>query len=241
MRHDVVKTLVSTHIPEGAYAEQWNIQGLHADVMRVFALDLPVTDWAAEEGIAEAEIEARLLEATDRKMAEKTANYTPDVMRMVEKSMLLQILDQIWKEHLLSLDHLRQGIGLRAYAQRDPLNEYKREAFELFEEMLARVRERVTQVLCLVELRFDTEDGKLPTDNPLERPREQPMLESRRDPAFASAEDEPVETGAGPVRSRHAAETVNPVDPTTWGRVPRNAPCPCGSGKKFKHCHGKIT
>jgi preprotein translocase subunit SecA len=243
MRHDVVRTLVSTHIPQGAYAEQWNVKGLHADIMRIFGLDLPVSDWAAEEGIAEVEIEGRITEATDRKMAEKTANYTPDVMRMVEKNMLLQILDQIWKEHLLSLDHLRQGIGLRAYAQRDPLNEYKREAFELFEEMLARVRERVTQVLAQVELRFDTEDGDLPAEPALERPAPPPMRETRHDPAFAGSavSETPVENGAPTVRSRHAADTVDPADPSTWGRVSRNAPCPCGSGKKFKHCHGRIS
>ncbi len=243
MRHDVVKTLVTTHIPPGSYAEQWNVQGLETEVKRVFGLDLPVAEWAAEEGIAEPEIEARLLEATDRKMAEKTANYTPDVMRMVEKSLLLQILDQVWKEHLLSLDHLRQGIGLRAYAQRDPLNEYKREAFELFEEMLARVRERVTQVLAHVELRFDSDDADALA---LDRPREQPMRETRQDPALAGTAAAPqpaaaiAAEAATPMRSRHAADTVDPDNPATWGRVSRNAPCPCGSGKKYKHCHGQI-
>ena len=143
MRHHVVEALVARHVPANAYAEQWNMHGLHAEVLRIFNLDLPLTEWAAEEGIADEEIRTRLLDITDRKMAEKAANYGADVMRMVEKSLLLQILDQVWKEHLLSLDHLRQGIGLRAYGQRDPLNEYKREAFALFEAMLERLRERV--------------------------------------------------------------------------------------------------
>ena len=129
MRHHVIDELVRRHVPENAYAEQWNMPGLHAEVLRIFNLDLPLAEWAAEEGIADEEIRSGLRDIADRKMAEKAANYGTDVMRMVEKSLLLQILDQLWKEHLLSLDHLRQGIGLRAYGQRDPLNEYKREAF----------------------------------------------------------------------------------------------------------------
>ncbi len=141
MRHQVVSDLVGTAIPPKAYADQWDISLLHEEIRRVFGLDLPVKDWAAEEGIADQEILERLRDITDRKMAEKAANVGPDVMRMVEKSLLLQLLDQSWKEHLLTLDHLRQGIGLRAYAQRDPLNEYKREAFDLFEEVLEGLRD----------------------------------------------------------------------------------------------------
>jgi preprotein translocase subunit SecA len=200
-------------------------------------------------------------------MAETVGNYGVDVMRMVEKSLLLQILDQLWKEHLLSLDHLRQGIGLRAYGQRDPLNEYKREAFTLFEGMLDRLRERVTQVLAHVELRMD------PGFEQALQPPAQRMRETREDPAFAEeggwaeafgagAGPDPiapagapagVPTGAHtggakgngaerpmmPSRSRVATETFDRGDPATWGRVARNAPCPCGSGKKFKHCHGR--
>ncbi len=133
MRHSVIDHLIGRYIPKEAYAEQWDITGLHTEVLRIFNLDLPIVAWAKEEGIADEEIRQRLRTAADGKMAEKAANYGPDVMRMVEKSLLLQILDQLWKEHLLALDHLRQGIGLRAYGQRDPLNEYKRESFELFE------------------------------------------------------------------------------------------------------------
>src|SRR5512134_1224375 len=155
MRHQVVEDLVARDIPENAYPEQWNMHGLHGEIFRIFNLDLPLADWAKEEGIADAEIRERLIEITDRRMAEKAANFGSDTMRMIEKSLLLQILDQVWKEHLLSLDHLRQGIGLRAYAQRDPLNEYKREAFNLFQAMLERLRERVTLVLAHVELRMD--------------------------------------------------------------------------------------
>ncbi|MDP6120001.1 MAG: preprotein translocase subunit SecA, partial [Rhodospirillales bacterium] len=137
MRRQVVEEMVARCIPEKAYAEQWNAGGLHEEVLRLLGIDAPIEEWTAEEGIADAEIRERLIDASDRKMAEKAANIGPEVMRAVEKSLLLQILDQMWKEHLLTLDHLRQGIGLRAYAQKDPLNEYKREAFNLFEEMLA--------------------------------------------------------------------------------------------------------
>jgi preprotein translocase subunit SecA len=241
MRQHVIAALVATHVPENAYAEQWNIHGLHAEVLRIFNLNLPLADWAAEEGIADAEIRERLTEAVDRKMAEKAANYGPEIMRMVEKSLLLQILDQVWKEHLLGLDHLRQGIGLRAYAQKDPLNEYKREAFNLFEAMLERLRERVTSVLAHVELQLTpTEDAALlPTG-------EQEMHETREDPAFAHADAGPQQSAAAvpaaptPIRSRQVSANVNPKDPSTWGRVARNNPCPCGSGKKYKHCHGSL-
>ena len=236
MRHQVIEDLVARDIPENAYPEQWNMHGLHGEIFRIFNLDLPLADWAKEEGIADAEIRDRLMEATDRRMAEKAANFGPDTMRMIEKSLLLQILDQVWKEHLLSLDHLRQGIGLRAYAQRDPLNEYKREAFDLFEAMLERLRERVTLVLAHVELRMD------PAAEPALRPPPPPeMHETRADPAFAEAEEGPGGGGAtATVRSRQAAGRANPSDPSTWGRVARNAACPCGSGKKYKHCHGQL-
>src|SRR2546430_8118933 len=141
-------------IPENSFVEQWTPAGLHAECLRLPALDLPLADWAKEEGIGGEEVRERITAAADRKMAEKSANYGPELMRMAEKSLLLQLLDQAWKDHLLSLDHLRQGINLRAYAQRDPLNEYKREAFELFEEMLVNLRQQVTSVLSHVELRM---------------------------------------------------------------------------------------
>jgi len=239
MRYEVIADAVSRCIPEKAYAEQWDMDGLHEEVLRITGMDKPVQDWAREEGIADAEILERLTTAADKKMAEKAATYGPEVMRGVEKSLLLQLLDQLWKEHLLTLDHLRQGIGLRAYAQRDPLNEYKREAFDLFENMLDSLRERVTQVLCHVELQmYDPEE-----DNMLSGPTQ--MTESRVDPAFADEEaleeEQAAALAAVPLHRRKAADNIDPEDPDTWGRVPRNAPCPCGSGKKYKHCHGKVS
>ena len=234
MRHQVIEDLVATAIPEKAYVDQWNVDLLHEETQRIFGGDLPVREWAAEEGIADQEICERLSSATDRMMAEKAVNVGPEVMRSVEKSLLLQLLDQSWKEHLLTLDHLRQGIGLRAYAQRDPLNEYKREAFDLFDEMLTGLRDRVTQVLAHVQFQAEPDLGAL-------RPQQQKTQETRTDPAQQAADDEEggrVETAT--VNHRQSAENMDPNDPDTWGRVPRNAPCPCGSGKKYKHCHGKV-
>ena len=242
MRQQVIDDMVGRCIPEKAYAEQWNTAALHAETLRVLGLDLPIEDWAKEEGIADMEIRERLMEAGKRKAAEKVANFGPEIIRNVEKSLLLQILDVVWKEHLLTLDHLRQGIGLRAYGQRDPLNEYKREAFNLFEEMLANLRERVTSVLCHMELQI------APAEDMFFRRPQPDVVETREDPAFLDADAAPepalvasVAAPPAPVRLRRAATTLDPDDPTTWGRVSRNAPCPCGSGRKYKHCHGRMA
>jgi preprotein translocase subunit SecA len=221
MRHEVIEDLVSRCIPERAYPEQWDIAGLHEEALRIFNIDVPAEEWAKEEGIEDRAIRERLTDLADRKMAEKAANYGPDIVRMVEKSLLLQILDQSWKDHLLTLDHLRQGIGLRAYGQRDPLNEYKREAFNLFEEMLGQLREKVTTVLSHLELRIETEADAVP------QRQQQTMVEGRQDPAFAAPD-------APPPLPAH-------ITPQDLANLSRNAPCPCGSGKKFKHCHGAVA
>ncbi|MEQ8252547.1 MAG: preprotein translocase subunit SecA [Oceanibaculum nanhaiense] len=239
MRHEVVEDLVASCIPANAYAEQWEVDRLHQEVARLFNLDLPVQDWAKEEGIAEQEIRERIISAVDRKMAEKVANYGADIMRMAEKSLLLQILDQCWKDHLLQLDHLRQGVSLRAYAQKDPLNEYKREAFLLFDGLLSRLRETVVSVLAHVEMRVNRPEDM--------QPQPQEMHETRHDPAMdelVGADGEPAPagfSGAADLPARRMAAAIDPNDPSTWGKVQRNALCPCGSGKKFKHCHGQIA
>ena len=239
MRHQVIGDLVARCIPEKAYAEQWDTDSLHEETLRGFGLDLPITDWAKEEGIADEEILERLSKAVEERMAAKTAAYGPEIMRDVEKSLLLLLFDQLWKDHLLSLDHLRQGIGLRAYAQKDPLNEYKREAFHLFDDMLNMLRERVTQVLAHVEL-------EVAPDEALFQRSPQQVTETRQDPAFVgeaafAGGDGEEALALAPVMRRQAAETVDPDDPATWGRVSRNAACPCNSGRKYKHCHGKVV
>ena len=225
MREQVVEDMVPRFIPEKAYAEAWDTKGLHDEVMRLFGLDLPIEAWAKEEGIADEEIRTRILDYVERRMAEKATRFGPDLMRQAEKSLMLQLLDQQWKDHLLSLDHLRQGIGLRAYAQRDPLNEYKREAFELFDNMLSHFREVVTATLSHVELR--AEPATLAAPNAALPERELAKAAAGRD--------------GTPARRHSAALARNPRDPAGWGKVGRNEPCPCGSGKKYKHCHGKVA
>ncbi|WP_319532742.1 preprotein translocase subunit SecA [uncultured Cohaesibacter sp.] len=219
MRHEVIENIVAKHIPEKAYAEQWDVEGLHDEVQEFLNLDVPVKDWAKEEGIADEEIIERLKKAADETAAAKTANFTPDLMRQVEKSVLLQILDHLWREHLVALDHLRNVIGYRGYGQRDPLQEYKTESFELFQALLANLRRMVTQQLAHVQLRREEA-------NPFEQQELPEMHEEHIDPATG----ENVATGDG---------SASPED--AFGKVPRNAPCPCGSGKKYKHCHGKLS
>jgi len=237
MRHQVIDDMVALTMPEKAYAEQWAMDTLHEEVLRVFGLDLPVREWAKEEGIADAEIRDRLIQAVDGQSAAKAANAGPEIFRSVEKAVLLQLLDQLWKDHLLTLDHLRHGIGLRAYGQRDPLNEYKQEAFALFEEMLVGLRERTTMMLAHVELSMDfSEEEYLAA-------RAGSEGEAHHDsPEYLGGEgDAGEDTATMTVVNRQSAPEVDPNDPATWGKVPRNAPCPCGSGNKYKHCHGKVA
>jgi preprotein translocase subunit SecA len=233
-RHETVAEMIERCIPENAYAEQWDTATLQEGIQRLFGLELPVAEWAKEEGIAEEEIRTRVTDAVDRHMAEKTANIGVELMRMAEKSILLQVLDQHWKEHLLNLDHLRQGIHLRGYAQRDPLNEYKKEAFELFEGMLGQVRESTTQILARLQVRSEEPVDPLLQEPP--PPDFSQLRETNADPALAG--DEEPDAEAQP--RQRAGAAADPRDPSTWGKVARNASCPCGSGKKYKHCHGRV-
>ena len=262
MRHEVVDSVVDDHIPEKAYPEQWDLDGMHDACRRLLGVDLPIKEWASEEGIADEEIRDRITKEADVHVAAKLSNYGADIWRLAEKSLLLQILDQSWKDHLLTLDHLRQGIGLRAYGQRDPLNEYKAESFEMFENMLASLREQTTQLLSHVELRVAGPDEE---DSPVPERRAPQMQETRRDPALARAgagapadgppalppgggggrapapreAGEPAQATAGNGTVRRAA--FDQRNPETWSRVGRNAPCPCGSGRKYKRCHGTLA
>jgi preprotein translocase subunit SecA len=240
MRHQVIDEIVSRHIPERAYAEQWNIDGLKQDVMAFLNLDLPLADWAEEEGIADQEMRERLTRRADEAAAGRAARIGPDIMRQIEKAVLLQTLDHLWREHLITLDHLRQVVGLRGYGQRDPLNEYKTEGFTLFEALLSKLREGVTAQLMRVELAEQVPHDLLDEDLP-------DMSVHHLDPItgedeMAGAEMAFAEAGAarGGRAPRAPRARMDPADPATWGKVPRNALCPCGSGKKYKHCHGKL-
>jgi preprotein translocase subunit SecA len=236
MRHVSVEDLVAKHIPENAYPEQWDTVGLKAELERVLGLDLPVDEWAKEEGIAEEELLSRVERRADEHMASKVAQWGAETMRAVEKSILLQTLDHLWREHLVMLEHLRQVIGLRGYAQRDPLNEYKAEAFNLFEAMSQSLREQVTSYLMRIQI----------MEQPPEQAPELPYMEAHHinpdsgiDYATADAPLQPALAGNGFGAAR--APERNPADPSSWGKVGRNEACPCGSGKKYKHCHGRFA
>jgi preprotein translocase subunit SecA len=253
LRHQLIDELVTRHIPPTAYAEQWNAKALRAEVADICDLDLPIEDWAAEEGIADAEIKERLVNATDVRAELKKTELGPELYGQIEKMVLLQSLDHLWREHLVTLEHLRQVIGFRAYGQRDPLNEYKSEAFVLFENMLGKLRENVTGQLMHVEL-------APPEEQPALQPVELPPMEAHHidattgrdefDDEFAMADAamsgararraSPSPDKRPPLQVRKGEGALDPKDPATWGRVSRNAVCPCGSGKKYKHCHGQM-
>ncbi|MBT8153550.1 preprotein translocase subunit SecA [Epibacterium ulvae] len=223
MRDEVVDDLLDSFMPPKTYADQWDTEGLQEAVKEKLGLDVPVADWAAEEGVDDEQVRERLLEASDAKMAEKIEAFGDEGMRNIEKQVLLQTIDAKWREHLLTLEHLRSVVGFRGYAQRDPLNEYKNESFQLFENMLDSLREDVTKQISHV--RPISEDEQ----------RQMLMEMAARQAALQPAAPEPVELVEEPL------EGFDENDPSTWGNPSRNDKCPCGSGKKFKHCHGRLT
>jgi preprotein translocase subunit SecA len=242
MRNGVIDDLVTRHIPPDAYPEQWDVAGLKEATQNFLNLDLPVEDWAKEEGIADEEMRERLRQAAEEAYAKRIEANSAEVMTYVEKQVLLQTLDHLWREHLVTLDHLRQVIGWRGYAQRDPLNEYKSEAFELFNELVGHLRQHVTGQLMRIEVVFQPPEPEgLP-----------PMFAQHLDPATGenelAYEGSGSFGGAGPALG-YAAEALgtdtavlerDPRNPASWGKVGRNEACPCGSGKKYKHCHGRF-
>ncbi|MFC5759183.1 MULTISPECIES: preprotein translocase subunit SecA [unclassified Rhizobium] len=226
MRREVVDDLVATHIPERAYAEQWDAAGLKTQAANILNLDLPIEDWVKEEGIGEDDIRERLMEAANAAFNEKVERFGPDIMHYVERQVVMQTLDHLWREHIVNLDHLRSVIGFRGYAQRDPLQEYKSEAFELFQSLLNNLRQAVTAQLMRVEL----------VQQAPPQPEPPVMQAHHLDPM--TGEDEFTNTTYQALEVAVPPENRNPNDPSTWGKVGRNEACPCGSGKKYKHCHG---
>jgi len=254
MRHSVIDEMVDRTIPKRAYHDQWETEALQEEVRTTLGEDLPVQDWAAEEGVDEDKIRERLRDATDQSYAAKEAQIEaqnqPGIMRLVEKEQLLRILDLHWREHLVMLEHLRSVIGLRGYAQRDPLNEYKSEAFALFENLLSQLRVDVTRQLGA--LRPMTADEQVERERAIAEMQAQFEAQVRAraaatEAAATQAEGERRRAPAGAMAFAGGAALgaveagSDPTDPATWGKVGRNAPCPCGSGKKFKHCHGRLT
>ena len=229
MRRDTISDMVVRHLPPKAYAEQWDVDGLSEQARSVLGLDVPIAEWAAEEGIANEEIEERLRAAADARVQEREALISPAQMRTIEKSFLLQTIDLQWREHLTQLDHLRNVIGLRGYGQRDPLNEYKTEAFSLFEKLLVDLRHNVTRWHMTVEFQFA-------------EPEPPPL-------AFQEIHLDPL-TGENAAQMGVLPEGLSPEQrqalpfsalPAGWQQTGRNQACPCGSGKKFKHCHGALV
>ncbi|MGP1356955.1 preprotein translocase subunit SecA, partial [Roseicyclus sp.] len=233
MRHQVIEDLVDTHMPPRSYADQWDTEGLRQAVRETLGLDLPIEDWAAEDGVDQEVVRERLETKADEYMASKAAQFGPEQMRNIEKQVLLQTIDQKWREHLLTLEHLRSVVGFRGYAQRDPLNEYKTESFQLFERMLDGLRADVSSKLARIQ--------PLTAEQQAEIIRQ---LQAQQAAAQRELETAAAASGTGPA----AAEAPQPLvagfdetNPDTWGNPGRNDACPCGSGKKFKHCHGRLA
>jgi preprotein translocase subunit SecA len=227
MRHQAIDDLIDTYIPQKSYADQWDTEGLQTAVAEHLNMQLPVAEWASEEGVDDEDLSERLYDASDKMMAEKTEAFGVEAMRNIEKNFVLNIIDSKWREHILTLEHLRSVVGFRGYAQRDPLNEYKNEAFQLFGNLLDGLRSEVTKKLC--QVRPMTEE---------ERAEMMRQMVAQQTAMQAAA------AGAGAVESDADAESAvdgfDEENPETWGNPARNDACPCGSGKKFKHCHGKF-
>ncbi|RWD66275.1 MAG: preprotein translocase subunit SecA [Mesorhizobium sp.] len=236
MREGVIEEIVAKNIPENAYAEQWNVTGLKEEVAQYLNLDLPVEEWVKEEGIAEDDLRERITAAADAAAKERADRFGPDVMSYVERSVVLQTLDHLWREHIVNLDHLRSVVGFRGYAQRDPLQEYKGEAFELFQAMLGNLEQAVTAQLMRVELVRQAAEAPPPAAPD--------MFGSHIDGTTGEDDFQGGET-ALLVRQESnaivAPENRDPKNPATWGKIGRNEACPCGSGKKYKHCHGAFA
>ncbi len=239
MRRELIDDLVAEHMPAKAYADQWDTEALYGKLVQYFGRpDIPVIEWAKEEGVDDETIRERLYKLTDEFAAKKAAEFGPDVMRQIEKSLLLQTIDHHWREHLVTLEHLRSVIGFRGYAQRDPLNEYKSEAFALFESLLARLRRDVTGQMSYVQVMREDD---------MARRMQAEAAAADAAPEAVTADSAPNAGAAPRPAAQPSAERapvdvaeIDPADPQTWGKVGRNEACPCGSGRKFKHCHGKL-
>jgi preprotein translocase subunit SecA len=233
MRRDTIDDLIARHLPPKAYADQWDVDGLAERAKSLLGLDLPIRDWAAEEGIGTEEIRDRIAAAADARAAEREALISSPQTRALEKNFLLQMVDMQWREHLMHLDHLRNVIGLRGYGQRDPLNEYKTEAFSLFETLIGDLRQNVTRWLMTVEIQFN-EPPPPPVPSLFEVHMDPLTGQNERALEMAGAT---LQSGSAEQRARLPLSAL----PAGYERTPRNAPCPCGSGKKFKHCHGTLV
>ena len=223
MRHNYISALARNSISISLPPEEWNIAQLKQDIFNSTGITLPVEDWAKQPNIDSEDIIEQINNNIDTRIAEKNQNITPELVHLVEKSFLLQTLDQLWKEHIATLDLMRHTIGLRAYGQKDPLNEYKREAFNMFSDMLELLKEKVTMLICFSQIKQSSEHDLKEQEN---RQKNQKMT------AFHEGVNS---------QETNTTKTENQNTPSEWKNISRNSPCPCGSGKKFKHCHGKVA
>jgi preprotein translocase subunit SecA len=230
MRAQVIDDLVDLHMPPKSYPDAWDVDGLTQALREKLNVDLPMTDWAAEEGVDQDVIKERLIEVTAKAMADKTEAFGAETMRSIEKQILLQSIDAKWREHLLTLEHLRSVVGFRGYAQRDPLNEYKSESFSLFESLLNSLRQEVTQKLAAIRPLTQAEQDAMMAQ----------VLAQQRAAAGPAAPPALAEAEASSDTSTRLPG-FDEADPSTWGNPSRNDLCPCGSGEKFKHCHGRLV
>ncbi len=233
MRYDYFQELANRYIPFGTSPNEWRPKELTAEIMRIVGIDLPIADWSVDSSVEATAIQNRVVETIEKHLQDKNANVPADIMRMVEKSILLQVLDQLWKDHIALLDHMRHTILLRAYGQKDPLNEYKKEAFSLFSMMLDNLKERTVFLLCRVQLSQDS----MPVQPQAPRQRMQEVHDTPE--ALVGGNDAGAEPSK-PETFRYGEMEFDPHNPETWGKISRNDMCPCGSGKKFKHCHGRL-
>lgn len=236
MRQEYLTSVIAGFVPYGSTPEEWRTEELKQELAKITGFVLPVTNWANEPEIDSDTMTQKILDEVEKRLVEKNNGVPAEIVKMVEKSILLQVLDQLWKEHIATLDMMRHTIVLRAYGQKDPLNEYKREAFNMFSALLDALKEKVTIVVCRTIIRSNAEESMQRAEQrqqnvKMEAVHEQPqsLVGGNAPEAEAPAKPEPV---------RNAPFNKN--DPNTWGRVSRNDPCPCGSGKKYKHCHGRI-
>ncbi|MCX7287018.1 MAG: preprotein translocase subunit SecA [Rhodobacterales bacterium] len=250
MRHQLIADLVDLNLPPKSYPDQWDAPGLAEACREMLNMDLPIVAWAAEEGVDQAGVQERIVAASDKMMAEKAEAFGQQTMANIEKQVLLQAIDGKWREHLLRLEHLRSVVGFRGYANRQPLDEYKTEAFQLFETLLNSLREQVTQQL--VRIRPVTkEEQEAMMRQMLAAQQSQPakvavapvaeLAAAAIAPAPAPAMADAAPSALGVGNRTPLLATFDEADPATWGNPGRNDPCPCGSGEKFKHCHGRLA
>lgn len=238
MRQEYLADTVSAYLPHGSAPNEWQKEELKQELYRITGFMLPITNWANEPEIDADKMQEKILDEVENRIAEKNANVPENIVRMVEKNVLMQVLDQLWKEHIASLDLMRHTIVLRAYGQKDPLNEYKKEAFNMFSVMLDNLREKVTFLICRTVIQTDALDALMVQEN-----RAQNMQEIHETPeSLVGRPSAPnnYESDEKNEPFQYSRAEFDPKDPRTWGKVARNDLCPCGSGKKYKHCHGKI-